>query len=145
MTDFTLPWNYTYYLDGHWDVHDWSEHSSFSSSGDSDFHPEEVTEKSHKSLKVESFKLSEGKDSSALNPVQQHYVTGSYRVQNGDGTEEETKSKVHKIFQAPLANINVHQTGYEEGEDEDLEEYEQPKQQDPYELEPLRQFFQNQI
>lgn len=139
---------------GHWDVHDWSEHSSFSSSGggDSDLHsqniPESfrpeptVTEKteSHKTLKVEQFQLSEAKDSSAFNPVQQHYVTGSYTVQEGDGT----RSKVHKLFQAPLANINLRQTGYGESEDEDLDEYEEPKQPNPYELEPLRQFFQNQ-
>lgn len=135
----------------HWDVQDWSEHSSFSSSGggDSDFQPHipetvHPETESHKSLKVESFELNEAKDSSAFNPIQQHYVTGSYKVQQNDGVG--TKSKVHKVFQAPLANINLRQTDYgrEEEENYDEEGYEEPKQPDPYELEPLRQFFQNQ-
>lgn len=120
------------------DHHDWSKQAQKESySGDGDFKPSPEIDSyntiptfshvdsynqpinqnfdddgymgSHKSLRTESFHITEAKDSSANNPISQHYVTGSYKVHESDPQEYVN----HKVFQAPLANINLHETSYQ--------------------------------
>lgn len=120
------------------DHHDWSKQAQTESySGDGDFKPSPEIDSyntiptfshvdsynqpinqnfdddgymgSHKSLRTESFHITEAKDSSANNPISQHYVTGSYKVHESDPQEYVN----HKVFQAPLANINLHETSYQ--------------------------------
>lgn len=134
---------------------------------DDDYHT------SHKSIKSESFHITEAKNSDALDPVGKHFVTGNYRVSETDPNDI-TNTKYHNVFQAPLANINHHESNYEpseydtveyddggeegdyEEDDGDGSEYEDgaetvvqnseaPNNNNVFGIEALKQFFHNKV
>ncbi|XP_066256324.1 uncharacterized protein [Euwallacea similis] len=118
---------------------------------------------SQKSVKLEKFQLHEAKNSGEIDPVRQHVVTGSYRVQQSSPDGVGSTSKEQKLFQVPLADIHLQQTSYggdasrsnfeeEEGlNDEwgkDYENFDYGAEEKKstllagnYEFEPLKQFF----